>query len=309
MNIGGKQFMNLQEAVGWLLQNNALPFQCNVNFAANTEIAKTAIINPSPAQIKIGALVLFADSKVGTVSGLTSNGFMVADEYVNIKDALAYISSITINASGHLISTLSDGTTKDAGIIKQISSFSINGSQHLIANFNDGTTNDLGAIFTGNINITGNITASGTVTGGTVTGNNILEIMSGYSASSPTVSNYTKEMIYVGACKTGNKLTFVCNFYITKDVADSSAPSIVEFTIPTSVGAVLTPALIGGYGYLDQKVAAGFSTADSSIQIPIRMQKVSNAVLRISLSGAPLVVGTKYIIRYEVTFLLNSSLL
>lgn len=146
LKINGKTFMNIQEAVAWLLANNALPFQCNVNYVANTEIAKTAIINPSPAEIKVGALVLFADSKVGTVSGLSSNGFMVGPDYVDVANALAYISGISMNASGHLICTLSDGRTIDAGLVKQISGFSIDGSQHLIVSYNDGTSSDVGAL-------------------------------------------------------------------------------------------------------------------------------------------------------------------
>lgn len=165
MKIGDKYFLNLQEAVAWLLANNALPFQCNVNYVANTEIAKTAIINPSPAEIKVGALVLFADSKIGTVSGLTSNGFMVGSEYTDIANALAYVSSVSINASGHLITTLSDGQTKDAGQILMVSGFSIDASQHLIVMYNDGTTLDLGAIFNGNITISGDLTVGGTISG------------------------------------------------------------------------------------------------------------------------------------------------
>ena len=165
MKIGDKYFLNLQEAVAWLLANNALPFQCNVNYVANTEIAKTSIINPSPAEIKVGALVLFADSKVGTISGITSNGFMVGSEYTDIQLALAYIQNVTVDASGNLTVSLSDGTQINAGQIKQISSFSIDGSQHLIANFNNGTTQDLGAIFTGNISITGNLSVSGSING------------------------------------------------------------------------------------------------------------------------------------------------
>ena len=164
LKINGKTFMNLQEAVQWLLANNALPFQANVNYVANTEIAKSAIINPSPAEIKVGALVLFADSKVGTVSGVTSNGFMVASEYTDIKDSLAYIVSIEIDASANLICTLSDGTVINAGLIREVSSFSIDASQHLIVNYNDGSTNDLGDIFSGDINIGGNLSVSNDAT-------------------------------------------------------------------------------------------------------------------------------------------------
>ena len=151
LKINGKTFMNLQEAVQWLLDNNALPFQSSANYIANTEIGLGTIVNPSPAKVRIGSLIFFADSKVSTVIGLTENGFICSDQYNNLVDDIAYVTNVAINASGHLITTLSDGQTIDAGIIKQVTGFSINSSQHLIASFNDGTSTDLGAIFSGNI--------------------------------------------------------------------------------------------------------------------------------------------------------------
>ena len=84
MNINGREFMNLQEAVAWLLQNNALPFQCSANYVADTEIAKTTIVNPSPAEVKVGAIVYFADGNIATVTGITSNGFMVGQDHIDL---------------------------------------------------------------------------------------------------------------------------------------------------------------------------------------------------------------------------------
>lgn len=160
LSINGKVFLNLQEAVAWLLANNALPFQCKVNYVADTEIAKSNIINPSPAEIRIGSLVLFADGKVGTVSGITANGFMVGAESTDLSDGVPHIIGISINASQHLIFTMSEGDPIDAGLVKMVSSLSINASQHLIANYNDGTSTDLGAIFQGTVDISGTLTAT-----------------------------------------------------------------------------------------------------------------------------------------------------
>ena len=159
LKINDKTFMNLQEAVQWLLDNNALPFQSSANYVANAEIGMGTIVNPSPAKVRIGSLIFFADSKVSTVTGLTENGFIVSDQYNNLVDDVAYVTGVSINASGYLITTLSDGQTINAGLIKQIVGLSINGSQHLIATFNDGTTNDLGAIFAGDVDINGNLSA------------------------------------------------------------------------------------------------------------------------------------------------------
>ena len=61
--------MNLQEAVGWLLENNALPFQSTADYVGNTEIAMSTLVNPSPAKVRVGSLIFFADSKISTVIG------------------------------------------------------------------------------------------------------------------------------------------------------------------------------------------------------------------------------------------------
>ena len=160
LQINGKTFMNLQEAVQWLLDNNCIPFQCTANYQANTEIGLGTIVNPTPAKVRIGSLIFFADSKVSTVIGLTENGFICSDEYNDLVDDVVYVSNVQLNASGHLIVTLSNGTDIDAGLIKQVTDFSINASQHLIVSYNNGTSTDLGAIFSGDINISGTFTAT-----------------------------------------------------------------------------------------------------------------------------------------------------
>ena len=161
----GKTLMNLQEAVQWLLDNNPLPFQCTANYAAGTEIGLGTIVNPTPAKVRVGSLIFFADSKVSTVIAITSNSFICSDEYNDLVDDVVYVSNVALNASGHLIVTLSNGDTIDAGLIKQVTGLSIDASQHLIVSFNDGTSMDLGAIFNGNITISGNLTVSGSING------------------------------------------------------------------------------------------------------------------------------------------------
>lgn len=167
LKVNGKTFMNIQEAVQWLLDNNALPFQSSANYIANTEIGLGTIINPSPAKVRIGSLIFFADSKVSTVIGLTENGFIVSDQYNDLVDDVVYVSNVALNAQGHLIVTLSNGQDIDAGLIKQVWYFSIDASQHLIVHYNDTSTTDLGAIFSGNLSISGNIDATGYVSSAT----------------------------------------------------------------------------------------------------------------------------------------------
>lgn len=163
LKINEKTFLNIQEAVQWLLDNNALPFQCTANYAANTEIGLGTIVNPTMAKVRIGSVIFFTDSKASTVIGVSSTGFTVSDQYIDLADDVRYISSVEIIANGLLSVTFSDGSVHNAGLIKMCTSFAIDSSQHLIAYFNDNTQVDLGAIFQGNVNISGDLTVSGDI--------------------------------------------------------------------------------------------------------------------------------------------------
>lgn len=88
LEINGRKFMNIQEAVQWLLENNALPFMCKADYAADTIIAKSEIVNPSPAEIKVGAVVYFHDSIIAVVTGITSNGFKVGSNHIDMREGL-----------------------------------------------------------------------------------------------------------------------------------------------------------------------------------------------------------------------------
>lgn len=309
LSIGNKTFMNLQEAVGWLLENNALPFQSTANYAGGVEIAMSTLINPSPAKVRVGSLIFFADSKVSTVVGITSNSFIVSDQYNDLVDDVVYVSNVAINASGHLICTLSNGDTIDAGLIKQVTGFSIDGSQHLIVTYNDSSTTDLGAIFSGNISISGNLTVSGSISGSAITGDSIIENMSGYSISALAVSNtkWTIDPVYLGVCKNGNKLTIVYALNITRLDSEHDI-NLMQLSLPASVGAALYPTNIGGQNVLSNQVIQAFSGEKAYVNVFGEMYKQGASGVRLWLLGDNLVVNTKYYVRYEVTYLLSENL-
>lgn len=293
LRINDKTFMNLQEAVQWLLENNALPFQSTANYVGNTEIAMSTLVNPSPAKVRVGSLIFFADSKVSTVIGVTSNSFIVSDQYNDLVDDVVYVSNVAINGSGHLICTLSNGDTIDAGNIKQVSNFSIDGSQHLIANYNDGTTTDLGAIFSGNVNISGNLTA-----------NSIIENMAGYS----WWKNGTWfDTIYAGAVKNGNKITFVLFAYFTKDASTPDQPTLGGFVIPSSVGSKLYP--YTGNVLVNNTVALFHGDTEFYVK-PYFVKKPDNGNILIEMRDvvANLTNNDTYYFRMEFTFLLSDPL-
>ena len=130
LKCNGKTFMNLQEAVQWLLNNNALFFMCNEDYAADTEISLSELVNPSPANPIIGSLVLFADGSIAAITGITDDSFTVGSDAINIR------------------------------LEKTVTHFTIDASQHLIVHYSDGTSDDLGAIFSGDVNIAGTLTAN-----------------------------------------------------------------------------------------------------------------------------------------------------
>lgn len=297
LKIEGKTFMNIQEAVQWLLDNNALPFQCSANYQANTEIGLGTIVNPSPAKVRIGSLIFFADSKVSTVVGITETGFICSDQYNNLVDDIAYVTNISINASGHLITTLSDGQTIDAGIVKQVSGFNINASQHLIVSYNDGTTTDLGAIFTGNVNIAGNFTAD-----------SIIENMTGYSFTPDSnLANNGLSLVYVGVVKNGNKLTFAIAGEFDSTVTPNASPYLGNFGIPSAVGSKLFP-MTGAF--LDIKKGLFFKNYSTTNEKIFSMYKNSNSSLGLQLYGmtSGFDGSSIYCFRFEVTFLLSENL-
>lgn len=302
ITINGRVYMNLQEAVAWLLNNNALPFQCKVNFVADTEISKTDIINPAPAELKIGSLVLFADGFVGTVNAVTTNGFKVGSEATDLSAGVPHITGMEVNASGHLIITMSEGDPIDAGLIKQLSSMSIDASQHLIANYNDGTSTDLGAIFQGNINIAGNLTAD-----------SIIENMSGYSASITAKENLTNIPIYVGMVKNGNKLTLVYFSSLIRTGAISGFTLLCNFAIPNSIGSKLYPFLVAGSNTLDYRRSTLVKrTTGAFLDVPLKIYKSNDTQINVMASSGALDsldLNEEYLVRYEATFLLSDSLI
>ena len=76
-------------------------------------------------------------------------------------------------ASGVLQLHLTNGSWLTAGNLGAVSGFSIDANQHLIVTYQDGTSEDLGAIFNGNVSISGNLSATGTISAPTITATDV----------------------------------------------------------------------------------------------------------------------------------------
>lgn len=308
----GKICLNEQEAIQWLLDNYPVPFQCSADYAAGTEIGLGTIVNPTPAKVKVGSIIFFADSKVSTVVGLTANGFICSDQYNDLVDDVVYVSNVQLNASGHLIVTLSNGTNIDAGLIKQVSGFSINASQHLIVSFNDGSSTDLGAIFSGNITISGNLTVTGGVSGGAVTGDSIVENMTGYTyAKHPRLAQNGITLVYVGVVKNGNKITFAVagTFDSSVTPVDPLGTYLGFFDIPAVIADKLIPM---SSNILDAKKMTFVKDSEPQDQIQKDIncykQSVTNIGFLVYNIGTGFDGTSIYTFRNEVTFLLSNNL-
>ena len=144
---------------------------------------------------------------------------------------------------------------------------------------------------------------------GKITGAEIVEDMSGYSVALPATTGYTKETIYYGVCKNGNKLTIVAALNITKTSAEAdSTVDLGIFTIPESVGSKLFPTQVGLYNFLDNKVLNIFASAWTSVACAAYIQKSSDTSIFARLESTNMLVNTTYYVRYEATFLLSEDL-
>ena len=211
--------------------------------------------------------------------------------------------------NGHLYLTLTNGNELDAGNVKPVTSFAINENQHLIVNYGDGTSQDLGAIFSGNVNIDGTLNAT------KITGNEIVESMSGYSFEKANNNdNFNLNYIYASVVKNGNKLTLVCYFQLEmlQDVPALSATIYFgNFKIPSNVSTKLYPT---GQGNFSQALGTSNliimpSTSNYSIvEGHAIFVKAANEITLYMYNRDNLVNGTTYNVRFETTLLLNDSL-
>ena len=219
------------------------------------------------------------------------------------------ISDISLSNDGDLIFTLSNGETVDAGLVKSVSSFSIDASQHLIVTYVDGSTEDLGAIFSGNISISGNLTVSGGIAGNAITGDSIIENMSGYSFIASTEADVTFNYIYVGAVKNGNKLTTVIYAQINLSTTSNNFALLGRIKVPSSIYNVLYPTNIGGNQVLDHKKLTVITSTSliNSIDINAYIAKYSDN-LNLFVERKGLSANVDYLVRYETTFLLSDNL-
>lgn len=266
------------------------------------------------AALKDASAVSFNVNKRGNATITFSVVFEDGSELETGPIILQQGESVTNAAitNGHLILTLSNGDTLDAGNTGAVSGFSINGSQHLIVTYQDGTTQDLGAIFSGNVNIAGTLAVTGKISGG-----EIVEDMSGYSFSGAvSAAPFTFDFVYAGVVKNGNKLTLVCAIDAVRsgEVQTYGEYAVLgDFTIPQSVNEKIIPFRTGtAFGEIVTKnqILAVTDPQSSGVEIEGFTQQLYNPQgIRFYLRGLnALSLNTHYYIRAEITLLLSENL-
>ena len=146
--------------------------------------------------------------------------------------------------------------------------------------------------------------------GDSITGDSIIENMTGYSMSLGSPENATLTAVYGGLVKNGNKLTLVLavNIKRTGTMAISTLASIV---VPSDVGSKIyvsvgSNTVARGNAYC---VNIDGAAVDDK-EIPCSLLKQSNTALSfVAYEANELEANTDYYLRVEFTLLLSSSLI
>ena len=136
----------------------------------------------------------------------------------------------------------------------------------------------------------------------------IIENMSGYSAETDAKENLTIEPIYIGACKNGNKITFVWYGELTRTGSvENNLANICELTIPSDIGAKLYP---DSNQWLSLYEVYCADSATSGASVKGLVEKASDTKLQLRLMSLNnLTENTTYRVRIEQTFLLSENLI
>lgn len=172
---------------------------------------------------------------------------------------------------------------------------------------------DASVVLEGDIAIDGDLSVSGDIEGDSISGNEIVEKMTGYSFENTDIENLTKEYIYSGVVKNGNKLTFALALNLTRTGSVSSTiPELGRFVIPASISSKLYPTSIGVYGSILGFIVIYGIASDDKKEISVIFDK--QGTTKLQMLGAENTINSltqnkKYFVRIEATFLLSDNLI
>ena len=149
---------------------------------------------------------------------------------------------------------------------------------------------------------------------GKITADEIVENMSDdYTfVERSDITNVTREFVYAGIVKNGNKLTLVVALNITRTGDVSTDLPLGQFHVPSSIAARLYESTIGSYSYLDARRIFIHSQAWDGSYVYSFAHITESDNIQVSLidtSIQALALNTKYYVRYELTLLLSDNLI
>lgn len=184
---------------------------------------------------------------------------------------------------------------------------------HLFVELDNGVTQDLGALFSGNIQVNGNLEVTGEVKG-----SNLLEIMSGYSFDITSGLTAGVTPIYVGVCKTGNKLTIVESLIIDASQLPTVQPRFGNIIIPKEIGEKIFILPNDQYGTFSGSIApmyevGSYSAPKYNVGIIGTKQVYDTTKYKLffginGFNSASFDMTKQYFVRFEITILLSDNL-
>lgn len=264
-------------------------FKFKIVFEDGSEIESDPLVVNQGDSVASAAIVN-GDLILTLTNGDTIDAGSMFDGNVNITGTL------DVGGNTSITGTLSvDDNVTITGNVSQLGDALINGDL------------DAGVITGSKLQSTGDISASGTITGG-----EIVENMAGYSFTPSTTSGMTT--LYAGIVKTGNKITAVVSLMFTpaSDISASTPLGLGKFDIPASIGSKLVP-------FTSQTLTNVLDIRTGSMNAYVTLTKSTNLVIyknsntQMEFRAYPLTTiqgdgATNYYIRYEATFLLSDNL-
>lgn len=211
-------------------------------------------------------------------------------------------------SNGQLILTLTNGDELNAGNILN-GNLNVNGNVSVsnsieteFLNVRDTATLESAEV-TGSVDVGGGLYVGGEITGGSI----IEDMGSDYSFVKQTTPKGTLNYLYAGIVKNGNKVTIVNTFEFTPSQGANDAVTTGRFMMPTDVMSKIVPS---SGSLVDVKTAPAIVNAYSiPIEVPSYVTKYDNRSVYTNIGLVQnLVVGTTYLFRQEVTFLLSDNM-
>lgn len=170
------------------------------------------------------------------------------------------------------------------------------------------TCNDLEVNNSAQVN--GDLSVTNDLNAGNITGDSIIENMTGYSFAKQSPLGFTIDYVFASIVKNGNKLTAVIAANITRTDSVPDASNIGRFNIPAAVAAKLYPTYIGNYNVLDMHKVSVSKDGINFTDLLSRVYKGNNefSVFLTATTLNTLDLNEKYFLRYEITFLLSDNM-